>query len=185
MGSLPLPTQTLTWLTHAEQAGQSDAQVLLHLLNRADARDQDVARFLDSYSATIAALCRRLEDLERAAGLRHSNADAKGTQSDSVADDAQRIIDHAAKAGPEDQDWARLFSAATVPRQAPAATPTSVAPTPSPAALAGIIGYEFPLLPDGKVDKTGARAVIHRVAAWLDIRGQHGCSALLRQEIDQ
>jgi len=185
MCPLPLPTQTLKWLTHAKQTGQSDAQVLLHLLNRADANDQDVAKFLNSYTATIAALCRRLEALERTAGLRHPNADAQGTQSNSVADAAQRIIDHAAKAGPEDQGWARLFSAATVPRQAPAATPTSAAPTPSPAALTGIIGYEFPLLPDGKVDETGARAVIHRVAAWLDIRGQHGCSALLREEIDQ
>ena len=65
MGPLPLPTQTLTWLTHAEQAGQRDAQVLLHLLNRADANDQDVAKFLGSYSKNIAALCRRLEALER------------------------------------------------------------------------------------------------------------------------
>ncbi len=47
MGSLPLPTQTLKWLARAEQTGQSDAQVLLHLLNRADANDQDVAKFLN------------------------------------------------------------------------------------------------------------------------------------------
>jgi len=184
MGPLPLPARTLKWLAHAEQTGQSDAQVLLHLLNRADANDQDVAKFLNSYNATIAALCRRLDALERAAGLRHPNADAKGTQSDSVADAVQRITDHAAKAGLENQDWARLFSAATVPRQALAATPTSAASTPLPAALVEIIGNEFPLLPDGKVDETGARAVIHGVAAWLDIRGQHGCSALLREEID-
>jgi len=65
MCPLPLPTQTLKWLAHAEQTGQSDAQVLLHLLNRADANDQDVAKFLNSYNATIAALCRRLEALER------------------------------------------------------------------------------------------------------------------------
>jgi len=192
MGPLPLPARTLKWLAHAEQTGQSDAQVLLHLLNRADANDQDVAKFLDhysrflgSYSKTIAALCCRLDALERGANLHKQDDDVEVAQSDSVADDAERIIDPAAKAGPEDQDWARLFSAATVPRQAPAATPTSAAPTPSPAALAGIIGYEFPLLPDGKVDETGARAVIHKVAAWLDIRGQHGCSALLREEIDQ
>jgi hypothetical protein len=75
MMPLPLPTQTLTWLTHAEQAGQRDAQVMMHLLNRADANDQDVAKFLEhysgflgSYSKNIAALCRRLEALERAAG---------------------------------------------------------------------------------------------------------------------
>ena len=74
MGPLPLPTQTLTWLTHAEQAGQHDAQVMMHLLNRADANDKDVAKFLDHYSRflgsyfkNIAALCRRLEALERGA----------------------------------------------------------------------------------------------------------------------
>ena len=84
MDSLPLPTQTLTWLTHAEQAGQRDAQVMVHLLNRADANDQDVAkflghysRFLGSYSKNIATLCRRLEALERAAGLRHLTPDAQ------------------------------------------------------------------------------------------------------------
>jgi hypothetical protein len=65
MGPLPLPTQTLTWLTHAEQAGQRDAQVMLHLLNRADASDIDVNEFLDNYNKVIAVLCRRLEALER------------------------------------------------------------------------------------------------------------------------
>jgi len=56
---------------------------MLHLLNRADANDQDVAKFLNhyssflgSYSKNIAALCRRLEALERAAGLRHLTPDA-------------------------------------------------------------------------------------------------------------
>ena len=188
MGPLPLPTQTLTWLTHAEQAGQRDAQILLHLLNRADANDQDVARFLNSYTATIAALCRRLEALERTAGLRHSNADAQGTQSDSVADAVQRITDHAAKAGLENQDWARLFSAATVPRQALAATPTSAAPTPSPAALlekvaSGLGPATQAAMEGGTLPYGIAYDAISEVAAWLDTRGQHGCSALLREEI--
>jgi formylglycine-generating enzyme required for sulfatase activity len=44
-----------------------DAKALLHLIARADNRDQDVAEFVDSYSKTIAALCRRLEALERGA----------------------------------------------------------------------------------------------------------------------
>jgi len=30
-----------------------------------------------------------------------------------------------------------------------------------------------------------SKDVIHRVAAWLDTHGQHGCSALLREEIDR
>jgi formylglycine-generating enzyme required for sulfatase activity len=65
MSSLPLPSQTLAWLNHAANAGQRDAQALLHLIARADQHDQDVAKFVDSYSSTIAALCRRLEALER------------------------------------------------------------------------------------------------------------------------
>jgi formylglycine-generating enzyme required for sulfatase activity len=57
----------LAWLNHAADAGQRDAQALLHLIARADARDRDDTKFLDSYNRTIAALCRRLEALERGA----------------------------------------------------------------------------------------------------------------------
>jgi formylglycine-generating enzyme required for sulfatase activity len=67
MTTLPLPPQTLAWLNHAADAGQRDAQALLHLIARADARDRDDTKFLDSYNRTIAALCRRLEALERGA----------------------------------------------------------------------------------------------------------------------
>jgi hypothetical protein len=119
MSLLPLPTQTLAWLKHAADSGQCEPLALLHLIARADARDQDVAVFVDSYSKTIAALCRRLEALERGAGLRHPVEDAEAAGSDSVADTAQRITDYAAKAGLTVQDWARAFSAAPVPRQAP------------------------------------------------------------------
>jgi hypothetical protein len=92
MSSLPLPSQTLAWLNHAANAGQRDAQALLHLIARADKHDQDVAVFVDSYTHTIAALCRRLEALERGAGLRHPVKDAETTESDSVSDIAQRIV---------------------------------------------------------------------------------------------
>jgi hypothetical protein len=34
-------------------------------------------------------------------------------------------------------------------------------------------------------DEEGARAAIREVVAWLDRRGQHGCSLLLREEADQ
>jgi formylglycine-generating enzyme required for sulfatase activity len=67
MTPLPLPSQTLAWLNHAADAGQRDAKALLHLIDRADKRDRDVAEFVDSYFKTIAALCRRLEALERGA----------------------------------------------------------------------------------------------------------------------
>jgi hypothetical protein len=67
---------------------------LLHLIARADKRDQDVGVFVNSYSKTIAALCRRLEALERGAGLRHPVED-DATESDSVSDTAQRITDTA------------------------------------------------------------------------------------------
>jgi len=106
MGPLPLPARTLKWLAHAEQTGQSDAQVLLHLLNRADANDQDVAKFLNSYSRTIAALCRRLEALERKVNLRKQDEDVEGAQFSSVADTSQRITNYAAQAGLTVEDWA-------------------------------------------------------------------------------
>jgi hypothetical protein len=94
MSLLPLPSQTLAWLKHAADAGQCEPLVLLHLIARADKRDQDVGVFVNSYSKTIAALCRRLEALERGAGLRHPVED-DATESDSVSDTAQRITDTA------------------------------------------------------------------------------------------
>jgi hypothetical protein len=114
MTPLPLPSQTLAWLNHAADAGQRDAQVLLHLIDRADKRDQDVAVFVDSYSKTIAALCRRLAALERGANLRQRDEDAEATESDSIADVAQHITDYASKAGLTVQDWAKAFNAAPV-----------------------------------------------------------------------
>jgi hypothetical protein len=133
MSPLPLPSQTLAWLNHAADVGQRDAQVLLHLSARADKHDQDIAVFVDSYSKTIAALCRRLEALER------------GTKD----------------------------------------LPTPAAPTPRPTALVEVVGNELPLLPDGRVDEYRTRFAIRKIAAWLDTRGQHGCSALLQEEIDR
>jgi NTP pyrophosphatase (non-canonical NTP hydrolase) len=217
----PLPSQTLARLQWRAESGDHEAKALLHLIARADKRDQDVAEFVDSYSSTIAALCRRLEALERGitdlpapeapadagpvangdlparvlamcrqrnwsldwtcrgaylhlesseliealrgkrgdpkaeaadvllvlmsitenAGIswgdvleqvaatctqlencgRYSGeewtalvGDAKGTESDSVADTAQRITDYASKAGLTVQDWANAFNAAPV-----------------------------------------------------------------------
>jgi hypothetical protein len=114
MSLLPLPDQTLAWLNHAADSGQSDAQVLLHLIARADERDQAGAEFLDCYSRTIAALCRRLEALERGANLQRRVEDAEAAESDSVADTAQRITDYAAKAGLTVQDFAKAFNAPQV-----------------------------------------------------------------------
>jgi hypothetical protein len=108
MSPLPLFSQTLAWLNHAANAGQRDAQALLHLIARADKHDQDVAKFVDSYSSTIAALCRRLEALELVAGLRHPVKDAETTESDSVSDIAQRIVWRWGGG----QDWAKAFNAA-------------------------------------------------------------------------
>jgi hypothetical protein len=114
MSTLPLPSQTLAWLNHAADAGQRDAQALLHLIARADAQGQWFTKFTDSYSRTIAALCRRLESLERGANLQRRDEDAEATESGSVADTAQRITDYAAKAGLTVQDWAKAFNAAPV-----------------------------------------------------------------------
>ena len=118
MTPLPLPSQSLARLQSRAEGGHDDARVLLHLIARADKRDQDVAAFVDSYSSTIAALCRRLEALERGANLRQQDEDAEAAESDSVADAAQRITDYAAKAGMTVDDWAATFNGFAVPHQA-------------------------------------------------------------------
>jgi len=67
MTTLPLPETTLAHLQWRAERGDHEATALLHLIARADQRDRDVAVFVNSYSSTIAALCRRLEALERGA----------------------------------------------------------------------------------------------------------------------
>jgi hypothetical protein len=62
-----LPQWMLANLRHQAENGHDDARVLLHLIARADAQDQWFTRFTDHYAKTIAALCRRLEALERGA----------------------------------------------------------------------------------------------------------------------
>ncbi len=74
--------------------------------------------------------------------------------------------------------------------EAPAATPTSAASTPLPAALlervASAMGPSTQAAMDaGELPLGTASTAIREVAAWLDTRGQHGCSALLREEIEQ
>jgi hypothetical protein len=110
----PLSPELLASLRKDAKDGWNIALALLHLIDCADKRDQDVAKFVDSYSKTIAALCRRLEALELVARLRHPVEDAEATESGSVADAAQRITDYAAKAGMTVQDWAKAFNAAQV-----------------------------------------------------------------------
>ncbi len=156
MSILPLPSQTLANLQLLAAAGQCDAQALLHLLDRADKRDQDVAVFVDSYSRTIATLCRRLEALERA---------------------AQRLIE-----APID---ARGYVDLSERKPAPGPTPP---PTASAGGLlekmaSGLGPATQAAMEGGTLPYGIACAAISEVAAWLDTHGQHGCSALLREEI--
>lgn len=58
---------------------------MLYLVDRADKRDKDVAKFVDSYTNTIAALCRRLEALERGASDRPI--------ADTPVEDAPMVVD--------------------------------------------------------------------------------------------
>jgi hypothetical protein len=48
-----LPETTLARLQWRAESGDHEAKALLHLIARADARDQDAARFVGSYSSTI------------------------------------------------------------------------------------------------------------------------------------
>jgi hypothetical protein len=152
MSLLPLATQTLAWLKHAADNGQCESLALLHLIARADARDQDVAeflghysRFLGSYSKTIAALCRRMEALER---------EANDLPAPAAPVDAAPVALAAAPAG---------------------GLVKKVASAMGPSTQAAMDAGELPF--------GTASTAICEVAAWLDTRGQHCCSALLREEI--
>ncbi len=178
---------------------------MLHLLDRVDARDQDVARFLDSYTATIAALCRRLEALERTAGLRHPTPPAPAND-DPVADALTKAETVLTRVGDEGFDMHDLDEAANalaairlVMRQhgirtsdlSPAPTTPPAAPVPPAASPAeGLVESVARIIASDSSEglesfQCISKDVIYGVAAWLDIRGQHGCSALLREEIDQ
>jgi hypothetical protein len=203
MSTLPLPSQTLAGINHAADAGQRDAKAILHLIARADAQDQWFAKFTDSYSRTIAALCRRLEALER--GANDLPAPVASVDAGPVAYallQAEVALADVAEGGSgahrlsDKLQWTEarcaeaLADIRPVMRQhgirtsdlSPAA-PTPAAPTPRPTALVEVVGNELLLLPDGRVDEARTRAAISEVAAWLDTRGQHACSALLREEI--
>jgi len=158
MTPLPLPPQTLAWLIHAADAGQRDAQALLHLLDRA------------ARPATPHAL-----------------------EPGEVAKAVQWLLSMRELAGEHNPEERRQFTrAATLLQQQEAelaalrgAKDLPAAPTPPPIALVEVVGNELPLLLDGKVDEARTRAAIHKIAAWLDTRGQHGCSVLLREEIER
>jgi hypothetical protein len=205
MSTLPLPSQTLAWLNHAADAGQRDAQALLHLIARADAQDQWFAKFTDSYSRTIAALCRRLASLER--GANDLPAPAAQVDDSPIANAlivAETALADVAEGEPgahrlsDTLQWieTRCTEALADIRPVmkehgiqtsewPPAAPAPAAPTPRPTALVKVVGRELPRLPDGRVDEARTRFAIRKVAAWLDTRGQHACSALLREEIER
>ncbi len=207
MTRFPLPSQTLAWLNHAANAGQRDAQALLHLIARADAQDQWFAKFTDHYSKTIAALCRRLAALERGAkDLPSPEAPVDdGPVANALLQAEAALADVAEGGGRFPRvvgclHWAETRcteALATIrpvmkehgirtsefPPAAPA--PAPAAPTPPPTALVEVVGNELPLLPDGRVDEARTRALIHKVAAWLYTQGDHGSANCLRRHIDR
>ncbi len=202
----PLPQWMIDNLRHQAENGHDDARVLLHLIARADAQDQWFTRFTDHYAKTIAALCRRLEALERGAKDLPTPAapvdagpvvNALLVAESDLADVAVGEIGRLCSATKE-VIWAGLRCtealAAIRPvmkehgirtSEFPPAAPAPATPTPRPTALVEVVGNELPLLPDGRVDEARTRAAISEVAAWLDTRGQHRCSVLLRKEIDR
>jgi ABC-type transporter Mla subunit MlaD len=206
MTPLFLPSQTLARLRSRAEGGHDDARVLLYLIARADKRDQEVAKFVDSYSSTIAALCRRLEDLERgandlptpAAPVDDSSvADALTVAEAALADVAEGEIGRLCSATKK-VTWAELRCtealAAIRPvmkehgirtSEWPAAASAPVTSTPPPTALVEVVGNELPLLPDGRVDEARTRAAIRKVAAWLDSQGHHASANVVRRALDR
>jgi hypothetical protein len=216
MTPLPLPSQTLAWLNHAADAGQRDAQALLHLIARVDAQDQWFAKFTDSYSRTIAALCRRLEALERGAKDPPAApvdagpvANALLVAEAALADVAEGLPDLPVEDS-EPIEWAEtrcakkaLAAIRPVMRRHgirtsewPAAAPAPALATPAPRPTAPADGLVERVanamgpstqaaMEAGELPFGNAYAAIREVADWLDTRGQYGCSALLREEIDR
>jgi hypothetical protein len=204
-----LPETTLAHLRHLATAGQYDAKAILHLIARADRHDQDDALFVNSYSHTIAALCRRLEALERgakdlpapAAPVNDSPvANALLVAESALADVAEGEIGRLCSATKK-VTWAELRCtealAAIRPamRQhgirtselAPASTPPPTAPADGLVErVANAMGPSTQAAMDaGELPFGNACTAIREIAAWLDTRGQLGCSVLLREEIDR
>jgi hypothetical protein len=199
-----LPETTLAHLRHYAAAGQHDDIAILHLLARADAQDQDVAEFLDGYSKTIAALCRRLEALERGAKDPPTPAapvdDSPVANALVVAEAALADVAEGEAVSPRADNrlhWAetRCTEALAAIRPVmkehgirtsewPAAASAPVTPTPPPTALVEVVGNELPLLPDGRVDEARTRAAIRKMAAWLDSQGHQSSANVVRWRID-
>lgn len=206
MTTLPLPSQTLARLRSRAEGGHDDARVLLHLIARADAQDQWFAKFTDSYSRTIAALCRRLEALER--GATDLPAPAAPVDADPVAN--ALLVAEAALADVAEGEavspradeclhWAEArctealadirsvmkecgIRTSEFPTAAPA--PAPAAPTPGGGLLESIARIIASDSSEGPESFQGiSKDVIHRVAAWLDVRGHYAYSVLLREEI--
>jgi hypothetical protein len=201
----PLPETTLARLQSRAEGGHDDAKALLHLLARADKHDQDVAKFVDSYSRTIAALCRRLEALER--GANDLPAPAAPVDDNPVANallqaeaaladvaEGEAVSPHAVGC----LHWAEArctealaairpvmkkhgIQTSEFPPAVPA--PAPAAPTPRPTALVEVIGNELPLLPDGGVDEARTRALIHKLGAWLYTQDLLYSASVIRREL--
>jgi hypothetical protein len=200
-----LSETTLAHLRHYAAAGQHDDIAILHLLARADKRDQDVAKFVDSYAKTIAALCRRLEALER--GAKDPPTPAAPVDDGPVADalrEAEAALADVAEGEPgahrlsDRLQWTetRCTEALAAIRPVmkehgirtsewPAAAPAPAAPTPPPTALLEVVGNELPLLPDGRVDEARTRAAIRKMVAWLDSQGHHASANVVRRALDR
>jgi hypothetical protein len=203
-----LPETTLARLQWRAESGDHDDIAILHLLARADKRDQDVAVFIDSYSSTIAALCRRLEALER--GAKDPPA---APVDDSPVANALTVAEAALADVAEGESGAHRLSdrlqwtetrctealAAIRPvmkehgiqtSEWPAAAP---APTPPPTApadglverVANAMGPSTQAAMEaGELPFGNAYAAIREVAAWLDSQGHQASANVVRWRID-
>jgi hypothetical protein len=191
-----LPETTLARLQWRAESGDHEAKALLHLLDRADKRDQDVAKFVDSYSSTIAALCRRLEALERGAKDLPAPAapvdDSPVANALTVAEAALADVAEGEPVSPRADD--RLHWAETRCTDALAAirpvmeghgirtSELAPAPTPPPADPAERLVERVIFAMGRSASFDNSYAAIREVADWLDTQGhQSGANAVRRE----
>jgi formylglycine-generating enzyme required for sulfatase activity len=152
----PFSSQTLAWLQQAAKSGDSFATSILHIYDRLNKYDENVAQFLDNYTQTIGKLCRRLDALEREVNLHKQDEDVKTTESDSIAD-----------AAPVNDD------APTVTTQPPSANSFLISPSALVTRVSNTTNMPYDI----------AEKAVLEMANWIDYHGLHIFAYNMRKEL--